>query len=358
MLVVPGTFMGDDPLALSEILSAVADEASWLKKLLAPLAQQLKQRTKPLTDRITKDIGNYSADFCARFQGLVGADPLVALLDPMWTGQNHHLARADLAVRLLCELDELQPAPQQHVLLWGHSHAGNGFAILSNLLANDPDAVERFFAAGPAQEPHWKRARHILYRSATPHPWARSVLMAAFGTPVRYGWDVMGYRHLVHVLHHRDYDDQDSPFRTRPLFPPHSAPDVLNARYGDWVQAFGIAGTDVASPPSIDANRKLAAVLEFGLDEPEYHLDTLLIKPDSLRTLCERWKAGTRCHADGLNLLVEYEPCGRRTPLATPIEESVLGHGVATTIDWLPAHLNLVMEAFMRQEAVSGTSVP
>ena len=29
--------------------------------------------------------------------------------------------------------------------------------------------------------------------------------------------------------------------------------------------------------------------------------------------------------------------------LDRPIESSVFGHGVATTIDWLPAHLDLLL---------------
>jgi hypothetical protein len=30
--------------------------------------------------------------------------------------------------------------------------------------------------------------------------------------------------------------------------------------------------------------------------------------------------------------------------LGQPIEASVFGHGVATTIDWLPAHLDLLLK--------------
>jgi len=33
--------------------------------------------------------------------------------------------------------------------------------------------------------------------------------------------------------------------------------------------------------------------------------------------------------------------------IGQPVELSLLGHGVATTIRWLPTHLKLVMEAML-----------
>ncbi|MEQ9410873.1 MAG: hypothetical protein RIK87_24385 [Fuerstiella sp.] len=345
VIVVHGTFMGEDSFAVADVLETIADGAPLLQAPLSAVAERIRERLRPMTNWITQDIGNYTNAFCSEFQRLVGHDPAVRLLNPTWSGQNHHQARADLAVRLLCRLNDLQPGPDERILLWGHSHAGNGFALLSNLLANEPAAVRRFFdAAGPRSTAHWEQARAILDAAPTPHPWASRILIASFGTPVRYGWDSDGYKQLLHVLHHRNYDP-DNRFCTRPMYPPHSMADTLSARYGDWVQAFAIAGTDIVPPTAQSANEALNVLLEAGLKEPEHDLDTRFILPRRVGTACARWKTGTRCHADGQNLLVEYEPCGRLTPLGTPIEESILGHGVATTIDWLPAHLDLVLNA-------------
>ncbi|HIE95710.1 MAG TPA: hypothetical protein EYG03_03895 [Planctomycetes bacterium] len=345
VVLVHGTFMGDDPFGISEVLRTIAKSAGLLEGPLMTLADVLQARMKSLVDGLAQDVGNYTLKYCDAFQQLVGGDPMVRLLQPTWTGQNHHLARADLAVRLLWQLDDMQPTPEETVLLWGHSHAGNAFAILSNLLANDRNAVAKFFtAAGHQDAEHWARARQILESGPSPHPWAKSVLFVAFGTPVRYGWDSNGYRDLLHVLHHRQNDNGDE-FLAQPMFPAQSLNDMLTARYGDWVQAFGIAGTDVPPPIAMQANRAVAAVLEAGLTAPEHGLDTRFIVPQQLRDTCARWKTGTRCHGDGRNLLVEYEPSGRTTPLASPIEETLLGHGVATTLAWLPAHLALVLQA-------------
>lgn len=342
VILVHGTFMGDDPLAAATTLSAISGSVPAMQSALQSLASKIRSSTKPITDRVTGDVGNYTDEFCDHFQQLVGDDPVVELLQPPWSGQNHHLARADLAVQLFCRLADLQPNSDQRVLLWGHSHAGNAFAILTNLLANEPASVRRFFTAAGSQEPHWQRAQEILAGSTTPHPWAANVLIAAFGTPVRYGWDSSGYASLLHVLHHCSDNDERS-ITTKPLFPAYSPADVVTARYGDWVQAFGIAGTDTQPPILTDAHVRMSELLESGLEQPEHDLDTRFIIPERFRDLCARWKTGTRCHSDGKNLLVQYEPCGRRSNMGLSIEHAVFGHGVATTVDWLPAHLGLVL---------------
>ncbi|MFP6766331.1 MAG: hypothetical protein VB858_22060 [Planctomycetaceae bacterium] len=179
---------------------------------------------------------------------------------------------------------------------------------------------------------------------------SKSLFIATFGTPVRYGWDTNGYRQLLHVLHHIPNGQQHRE-RTASLFPPQSIADVVTARYGDWVQAFAIAGTDVPTVTTAHLHQAFGNILEAGLSEPEHGLDTRLIFPRNVRNTCARWKFGTRCHTDGHNLLIQYAPSGRRSKLLRPIEESVLGHGVATTINWLPAHLSLIMDNLAREEA-------
>jgi hypothetical protein len=110
------------------------------------------------------------------------------------------------------------------------------------------------------------------------------------------------------------------------------------------VQAFGIAGTDTPAPSQMKKScLQLGEFLENSLPDPVIDFDLKFLTSQSLRFLCARWKTGTRCHEDGQNLLVEYEPSGLTT-MAIPIEKTLMGHGVATTLPWLPAHLNLVTE--------------
>jgi hypothetical protein len=183
-----------------------------------------------------------------------------------------------------------------------------------------------------------------LKRSASPHPLARQVLFATFGTPVRYGWDPAGYAHLLHVNFHRVHD-RNQPSLARPVYPPWNVADILSGAAGDWVQAFAIAGTDTTSIPAAKANSSFAELLESGLapvDPSTLPMALRLTPVARIRDLCGRWMQGTRCHADGVNLLVNYVASGDRTFPGIPIESAVMGHGVATSIRWLPAHLRLI----------------
>ena len=390
VLIIHGTFMGDDPFGIGDVLKTLAESVPFLSSQLQGIADAAVSNCRALMTSLTSDVGNYVPEFCDKFQQLVGTDPVVELLHPTWSGQNHHWARADLAVRLLAWLLNQPVMGNERFLLWGHSHAGNGFALLSNLLANDRESVEAFFeAAGYPQEDHWLHAHRELTKSSSPHPLSERTLFAAFGTPVRYGWDVRGMRSLVHILHDRTDKDavsskdalssgsellqpgsvdeidlaEDDLFRaggesspqTRPLFPPHLLSEILTARYGDWVQAFAIAGTDTTPMTSGEVIRALHELLETSslarpADNFSSPIDALRLVPGGrMRDLCRRWKTGTRCHETGLNQLVDYVASGKRK-LGVPLERTVMGHGVATTLTWLPAHLRLVIESFSALE--------
>ena len=341
VIVVPGTFVGSDPFNIAGTLRSVPRQLPVIGPRIHAVADRIERRIQEIIDKVADDTGNYTEEYTQYFERLVGGDPEVLLLDPSWTGQNHHFARADLAVRLLNHIVSLNLVLPEQVLLWGHSHAGNGFALLSNLLANHRHSVDRFFeACGRPDEEHWRVAYQTLKSSQSPHPLAVNVTVAAFGTPVRYGWDTDGINRLYHILFDRG---ADNPIQatTQPVFPP-VVKDIIEATYGDWVQAFAIAGTDVVppTPGQIERNRQIAELLMNGLEDPALTTDTSLIPVRRFRHLCARWKTGTRCHTDGQNLLVDYHP---GHPQQLPDVADVFGHGIATKLQWLPAHLALLL---------------
>ncbi|MEP3482750.1 MAG: hypothetical protein ABJZ55_26130 [Fuerstiella sp.] len=344
VILVPGTFRGDDPFAFAALLSGMTKPDHPMQGMLNSLAGGLKKATVAITESVVGDIANYTDEYQQQFEQLVGGDPAVEILDPLWSGQNNHQARADLAIKLLLQLKRVNPSPERMMLFWGHSHAGNGLAILTNLLANNRVAVRRFFEAAGQTSDEWLEAESLLRESPSPHPWARSVCIAAFGTPVRYGWDSAGYRFLLHLMHHRNQQPPNS-ILTRPIYPMHAMKDILAAKYGDWVQAFAVAGTDVTLPALEEVESRFATILEAGLQPAVIDEDLQKIKVERIREACARWKPGTRCHTDGHHLLLEYEPSGRTTKLGIPVENARFGHGVATTTTWLPVHLALVMRA-------------
>ena len=289
--LVHGSFVGHDASGLLTELSRVLPGAG----------DALREISKRLVDSVVGEHGNYTPEFARRFQRSINRDDRrhipVRLFH--WSSENHHIGRADGAVHLLDELDRI--VPPGRVLLWGHSHAGNVFALLTNLLAGDKDSVAAFFEkarsyyrrpTGRADLPLWDRVRSRLLERSEPAV-ERPLDFVTFGTPIRYGWDTNGYDHLLHVIHHRPKPaaaDYLAPF-------PPSLEDVLSAAGGDCVQQIGIAGTNVM--PGLMTWRTLWA------DRQLNHL----LQPDlPIRQLQSRLKKGMRVPEEGFTLLVDYGP--------------------------------------------------
>ncbi len=363
--LVHGTFTGSDPFGIHAWMrSAVAEASPAVQLALTPAIAKLEERTKKLTDTVRGDVANYDEKYRAEFQELAGDELVVSRLEPAWSSQNTHLARAALAVRLLCRFADLQEQGldlrHERIMLWGHSHGGNGFALLTNLLANDRASVDAFFdSAGDALGEDGERAKEILAATDGPHPLAQSLIIVTFGTPVRYGWDSDGYCQLLHVLHHRPADE-DRPAATVPAMgngrggeevaPDEVGPlyqnilDALFARHGDWLQMFAVAGTDLRPTVYREENLALGKYLERSLPQP-----TPEAFRDRLPIVRRRWQSATRMHAEGQNLLVQFEPIGR-TRFGSAIHRSVFGHAVYTSRNWLPRQLKLVLEHLQEGE--------
>ncbi len=126
-----------------------------------------------------------------------------------WSGEESHLGRADGAVRMIDELTSLELEPGQRVVLWGHHHAGNIFALATFLLSGRRAAVARFFRAvriyyrwpllGCVDIPVWNRVRRRLHGGRSP---LRGVELdfVTFGTPFCYTWSPGAYSRLLRLV--------------------------------------------------------------------------------------------------------------------------------------------------------------
>lgn len=343
-LLVHGTFLGPDPLGLLALLEGFSQElpTAFRTAILAG-TQLFGSQAHHVTDFLAGDIGNYSSEVCESFQQLTGSATSIERLHPSWSSENNHLARAQLALKLLLWLEDFTgngfTPTEDRILFWGHSHAGNGFALLSNLLGGDSDSRTAFFdRIGDSLGSLGTTARKLLATAPTPHPMAQALHLVTFGTPVRYGWDTDGYRSLTHWIHHRPLNEE-APEKSPPAllvgtdsdpdFSSQGIRDILSARYGDWVQSFAIAGTDL--PPTLhrEENRNLGDLLERTLPEqtPEAIRDRIDI-------VGRRWKTAPRLHTDGQNVLARFSPT--QTTRFGPEHATILGHGVYTTVNWLP----------------------
>jgi hypothetical protein len=329
--LVHGSFVGSDALGV----------LAELGRLFPNAGRVLRRIVRRLAQKITGDLGNYTAGYARLFEFSVSRQGRrripVRLLH--WSGENHHLGRADGAVRLIDALAGLDLKPGQRVLLWGHSHAGNVFALMTNLLSGNPEAVERFFKAaevyyrwpvvGVVDIPVWDRVWRRLRDREPLLPGVR-LDFVTFGTPIRYGWDSGGYARLLHFVHHRPVEGLPA---YRAPFPP-SLVKVRSAAEGDYVQQLGIAGTNVA--PNLAswrawlADRRLHGLLQSGLAEAGP---------------LERFEAGAIVPDEGITLLVDY---GRQEG---SIARHHAGHAVYTRKEWLLFHAEEVVRRLYASRA-------
>jgi hypothetical protein len=319
VFLVHGTFAGNDPLGFIRSVSVAFPElAAWARKA-----------HKQVSDSVLQDAGNYTTKYAEQLQQATGIP--VQLF--RWSSENHHLARAHAAICLIDVIAHLGLPASCRIMLWGHSHGGNVFALMSNLLAANPVTRRRFFnatrsyyggpSAGTDETRAWYRVRDLLNDGGAGR--LPGLDLVTFGTPIRYGWDTNGYGRLLHFAHHRPHGDLPA---YRAAFP-HSIDDVRSAADGDYVQHFGIAGTNLT--PYVFSWRSWLADVRLG---------RLLQAGQRRRDLLRRLKAGVRVADEGLTLLVDYGP------IDEPFPQNLAGHAVYTRQRWLPFHADQIARHF------------
>ena len=316
--LVPGTFAAHDTLAVLAELSRQYPEG---RQVIGQLASQM-------IEYAAGDAGRFNVRYADALETLLaaGGEPIpLRMLE--WSCENHHLGRADAAVRLIDELSSLDLPPHKRVLLWGHGHAGNAFAIASTLLSGGASAAREFFDAaaiyyrlpmtGVVDVPIWQRVRRLLCDDRRRLA-ERPLDFVTFGTPIRYGWRLRADDRLLHFVNHRPLNGLP-PHRT--IFPP-PLNDLLQAAGGDYLQQLGIAGSD--SPPSRLAWRAWLADRKLG---------ELFERDLAAGSLVERLKLGMRAAESGPTLLVDYGP-----PTGD-LAARLAGHSVYVRNEWLLFHI-------------------
>lgn len=329
-----GTFVGPDALGTLAELARMFPSAS----------NAVRRVIKRIVDKVAGEAGNYTPDFASCFEESIRQEGKRRIPVRLfrWSSENHHIGRADGAVRLIHELASLKLAAGRRVLLWGHSHAGNVFALVSNLLGGNRQATERFFEAGRiyyrwpilgcVDIPVWDRVRRLLAGDVPPLV-NQPLDMVTFGTPIRYGWNPAGYSRLLHFVNHRPTEGVPE---YRAPFPP-KLDDVFTATDGDYVQQLGIAGTNVT--PSLFAWRAWMA---------DSRLGRLLQGEPAAGGVMERFQAGAIVPDEGTTLLVDYGlPEGS-------IAQHHAGHAVYTRKNWLLFHAEEVVRRLYAAELNGG----
>ncbi len=307
-------------------------------------SHDLKQQGKRLVDSVMGTNANYDDTFVTSLRDGLNAHledhETIDVRRFIWSSQNHGLGRAEAAIGLFSELADLRLEPvngdaqKPRVLLWGHSHAGNVFALLSNLLGGSLQTRARFFRAarpyyrksgsGRIDIPIWHDVRKKLAVQGNPLE-TMELDIVTFGTPIRYGWETGGYSRLMHFNNH--IVTEGIPSHKVP-FPP-SLDQINAASAGDFVQQFFIAGTNF--PPTVFAYRSWRA---------ERRLIRLIQKGHRARDLWDRLKRGIRVADEGRTLLVDYSQGDVESA------ELLAGHAVYTKRRWLPFHVKRIADEF------------
>lgn len=321
-----GTFVGQDALGVARKLTHI-----W------PFAgRSLQQFVKRVIDGIAHDAANYTAAFADQLQRAINVPerPTIPVKLFYWSSENLHVARADAAIQLLDMVAQADPPVDGRVLVWGHSHAGNVLALLTNLLGAPAEVRDEFFRAcryyyrlpylGIVDAPAWPRvAERWFGRDAARPPVIFDI--ATFGTPIRYGWDALGYGHLLHFINHRPQPGLAPYVACLPQDPQQ----VLSAEGGDYIQLLGIAGTNL-----------IPDGLSWRAWNAELRLHRLVQHNVRSRQLWQHVRCGVRVADEGTTLLVDYGDARQ------PFFRQLAGHAVYTRIAWLPFHLREIMNRF------------
>ena len=89
VVFVHGSFVGDDPLAVARVVEEAAPA-------FPDIARALRGFTRTQISRLLGDLSNFSTDYIETFAAATGIDAI----DHTWSGENHHAARVQGAVRL------------------------------------------------------------------------------------------------------------------------------------------------------------------------------------------------------------------------------------------------------------------
>ena len=288
---VHGTFVGTDPFSLLGSIRELSPRVD------ASIVDRLGLLLKGASDRLARDRGNFHRGYVDLFGGAV--DRPCSLF--VWSSENSHTARLRAAVRLahhlVAKVDALSEPNAPRLLLVGHSHAGQVFALLLQLLTDCRHAPDLVRIAGQLGEDvdwlllHLDRLRKL------------QIDVVTFGTPVRYGWPARSREQLLHIVNHRG----DEPTAGR-------LDGVPTTRDGDYIQQWGIAGSDL--PATTAALRALNG-----------QLDEQLGPGHAPRTWIELLERRKRVHDGGFTLLVDYRDASARGPNCF---QTNFGHAVYT----------------------------
>lgn len=295
-----GTFVGEDPLGLIPALERLSPRFKPHK-----LSNQLKEFNRSFWAKKLTDQGYFHPDYVELFEQSLGQD--IPCINFRWTSGNYHAARFSGAINLIQLISANQKEiKDKRVLLIGHSHAGQVFALIANLLADSPTgkALKQLLQEEGIQiEEDLAKLKDLDLDFVT------------LGTPYIYDWPKADQYQPINLINHRNHPYLGG-----------SRTGVLHTRDGDYIQQWGIAGSDLLATTSKERklNKKLSEILG----------DTT-----NLILWRRNVSAMLRVPPHGKTHLIDYKDDSKILPNCI---STMFGHGVYTTYEAMLFNTDLI----------------
>jgi pimeloyl-ACP methyl ester carboxylesterase len=282
VVFVHGTFVGADPLGLARLARRA------LPRTGSRVAQILRDTTRARIHAVLGDLGTFSADYVALFERAIGSIPCTRF---EWSSENHHLGRLEAAIDLARVIAvHAAFAPRARVVLVGHSHGGQIFALLAHLLAGGVEAAALLDVARARGIDVWDLDDVLaLVRGC-------ALDVVTQGSAARYEWNAGARMRAMHLVNE-----------------------------GDAIRRLAAPGSDL--PASTRDERELNA-----------RLVPLLGAGTDARALLRNVAAPARADAAGQTYVVDYGARG--------FWQSGAGHGVYTRLDAMLFNARLLVDHF------------
>ncbi|MDF2698287.1 MAG: hypothetical protein K0S65_6670 [Labilithrix sp.] len=317
VVFVHGTFTGTDPLSAYGLVERVLPSG-----IGAYVARTLRQKTRWTMERLLGDLGNFGPTYVRLFEeALRPRGDRIPCTDFVWSSENHHVGRLEGALGLVRVLathaelgDRVHDASSRRILVIGHSHAAQLFALVTQLLARSI-ATEAILDIARARGLDVGALETDLARLQGSR-WERPTIgvdFVTFGAPNRYAWASVPNVRALHVI----------------AVPPGGA-----AGEGDWIRRLAVEGSDF--PPLGSEDRRINAALAGALGHGGF-------APGKVASAL-RGEVGLP--ANGEVAFVEYDQRG--------LLASGLGHGAYTRLDAMLFHARLVADRLYATPPMAG----
>jgi hypothetical protein len=268
VVFISGTFVGNDPFGISRILE---NSALPMSKLSSEILKKIAHKG---INKLIGDKGNFSHEYVKIFGEAIKHD--ISSQSFIWSSGNDHLARLVSAIEL-CQYISQLTIEKKKILLIGHSHAGQLFALITQMMTSSKKLKIFTDIASRANCSTESLKRDIDKLKEC------EIAMVTMGTPCRYFFEKNSNVSVLHLINHRGLTPYGGSWSGIPF-----------TKDGDYIQQMAVCGSDIPSPTLElrNLNEELNQFLGVGFNLKEWK---------------KNLKDKTIIHESGFNYLVNYQ---------------------------------------------------